>query len=53
VETWIFKYKHRIIFFDGKKSVRSDVNINIGKRVSKFDTPDKRAGEDSSRVEEG
>ncbi len=40
-----YKHRHRII-----KSARRDVNI--GKRVSKFDTPDKGAGGDSSRVEE-
>ena len=52
------EWKHRYLniasyyLFDGEKSVRSDVNINIGKRVSKFDTPDKGVGGDSSRVEE-
>ncbi len=50
------EWKHRYLnitsyyLFDGEKSARSDVNI--GKRVSKFDTPDKGAGGDSSRVEE-
>jgi len=55
-EVRYLEWKHRYLnitsyyLFDGEKSARSDVNI--GKRVSKFDTPDKGVGGDSSRVEE-